>query len=170
MSDLVLMGPELSKTESGRAEEEALRVASRYLAYGPRSEYDVRARLKKAEFSEALAEKVIKRLRKSGQINDQMFAMDYVQARVRHKLYGPQRLRAELRRHGIDESWIDQALKQLSSDGVANRAIKLARQFWPRTEGSLPIRRNKVRDYLLRRGYSWGEAMAAIKALKLGSD
>lgn len=170
MRNLALMGPELSKTESGRAEEEALRVASRYLAYGPRSEHDVRARLKKAEVSEALAEKVIRRLRKSGQINDQTYAVNYVQARVKHKLYGPLRLRAELRQHGIDESWIDQALKQLSSDGMAHRAIELARQFWPRTEGSIPIRRKKVRDYLLRRGYSWGEAMAAIKALKHESD
>lgn len=164
------MAPAQSEAVFNNALEEAAKVASRYLAYGPRSEHDVRARLKKAEVSEALAEKVIRRLRKSGQLNDQTYAMDYVQARVKHKLYGPRRLRAELRQHGIDESWIDQALKQLSSDGVAHRAIELARQFWPRTEGSIPIRRKKVRDYLLRRGYSGGEAMAAIKALKHESD
>lgn len=151
--------------DSDQATDEALRVAKRYLAYGPRSAQDVHSRLKSAGFPEHVARQIVGRLSNSGVLNDEAYAMEYVKARFRHKSYGPQRLRAELHRHGIAEPLIRQALAQIAPNAVNRRAFVLAKQFWPRTQGIFTIRRRKVRDYLLRRGYSLDQAMAAIRQL-----
>ena len=154
---------------SQQALEEATRVAHRYLTYGPRSTQDVRMRLERADVPFKLINQIVAHLSESGILDDAAYAKDYVMARFRHKSYGPQRLRTELRRHGIPESMIKQALTQITPDVIAHRAGELAKQFWPRTHGSQLMRRRKVRDYLLRRGYSSSEAMAAIRQLPHGS-
>ena len=153
-------------SDTQKAIEEAVRVAKRYLAYGPRSSEDVRGRLKKADIPDTLVNEIVERLRKSGVLNDETYAMEYVKARVRHKRYGPQRLRAELRRHGIAEPLIRMALEQVSPEDVTRGASELAAHFWPRTQGTFMVRRRKVRDYLLRRGYSLNQALAAIRQLR----
>jgi len=151
---------------SDKALMDAMRVANQYLAYGPRSASDVRSRLRKAGIPDALAQAIVERLSSSGVLNDESYAMEYVKTRVRHKRYGPQRLQAELRRHGIEDRLIQKALVQVTPEVVTRGANELAAHFWPRTQGTISVRRRKVRDYLLRRGYSPSQAMAAIRPLR----
>ena len=92
--------------------------------------------------------------------------MDYVQARVSHKAFGPLRIRKELRKHGIAEKYIAKALNQIAPENAMQTAKVLACRFWPRTHGSPAERARKVRDYLLRRGYSYGQAMEALASIK----
>src|SRR5260370_42444234 len=77
-------------------------VALRFLAQRPRSEHEVRRRLRRAGVAEAAEEAVISQLRQNALVDDTAFAEYWVEQRQSFRPRGARLLRAELRQHGID--------------------------------------------------------------------
>lgn len=86
----------------------------------------------------------------------------YAAAVARHyggKGYGPQRVREELRRRGVDRALWDEALEEMPE--TAEILDQLIRKKC-RGELSDPREKKRVSDALLRRGFVWSDVKAAM--------
>jgi regulatory protein len=152
------VGQELSPTKIARlkAEDErevAYIQALRYLDYRPRSRAEVRRNLEKHDISTEVINDVFKRLERSGLVNDERFAQDWVQNRSDFRPRSRRALAYELHQRGLNDSAIEKALEGLNEETLAYQAaVKQSRHY-----ESLEMRdfRNKLGSYLARRGFTY---------------
>ena len=152
------VGQELSPTKIARlqAEDErevAYMKALRYLDYRPRSRTEVRRNLENHEVPSEVINDVFKRLERSGLVNDERFAQDWVENRSEFRPRSRRALAYELHQKGLNDSAIKKALEGLNEEALAYQAaVKQSRHY----EG-LEMRdfRNKLGSYLSRRGFSY---------------
>jgi regulatory protein len=152
------VGQELSPTKIAKlkAEDEreiAYIQALRYLDYRPRSRAEVRRNLEKHDISAEVINDVFKRLERSGLVNDERFAQDWVQNRSDFRPRSRRALAYELRQRGLNDTAIEKALEGLNEETLAYQAaVRQSRRY----EG-LEMRdfRNKLGSYLARRGFSY---------------
>ncbi len=152
------IGQELSPTKIARLQAEdqrevAYMQALRFLDYRPRSRIEVRRNLEKHAVPAEVINDVFKRLERSGLVNDERFAKDWVENRSEFRPRSRKALAYELHQRGLDETSIDKALQGMNEEVLAYQAaLKQSRRY----EG-LPVRdfRNKLGSYLARRGFSY---------------
>lgn len=167
-------GKDLSEAEMENllSEDEYLRArekAYHFLAYRSRSEDEIRQRLIRKEFSPDTANRVIERLIELGMVDDEQFARSFTESRIRSRGYGPSRVRQELRRLGLSPAVIDSAVDAAYSRTLTeNLALKMAGKIWPRLQRETDPgkRKKKLRDYLLRRGFSYEQSRSVIDELE----
>ena len=143
----------------------AKEAAMFYLGYRARTEFEIKKKLREKGFSEDTSDRVIDRLRSLSYVDDEGFARDFVKDRFRTKGHGPQRLRADLRRAGVNPNLIDQAIEEcLDGDDLLEAAMELAEKRWPRlaSESNPTKKRHKLYSYLLRRGHAPETAREAV--------
>ena len=166
LTDLVVqnklhVGKELNETEISilLQDEEMLRAKSTalgYLAYAPRTAYQIRIRLGERGFSDHEIDHAIGDLADLGYIDDRKYAMEYATARFNHKGYGPERIRRELVADGVSHEDISEAIATtINPDAFAARAKSMVERFQTRVQGTFPERKKKLIAYLTRRGYGY---------------
>lgn len=149
-------GQELSDTEIRALEEtearhSALATAMRMLAYGPRSEHELRAALtRKRTPADVLAE-TIARLRELRLVDDADFARTYVESRDRRSPRGRRLLRSELTARGIDRHAAEEHLAVIDEPDAAYRAGE--RKARSLAALDYPTFQRRLGDHLLRRGF-----------------
>ncbi len=143
----------IAKLQSDDQREVAYMQALRFLDYRPRSRAEVRHNLEKHAIPPEVITDVFKRLERSGLVNDERFAQDWVENRSEFRPRSRRALAFELRQRGLDDSAIEKALEGLNEETMAYQAaLKQARHF----EG-LQLRdfNNKLGSFLARRGFSY---------------
>ncbi len=156
------VGRALSVEEQQRIEQDdavlrARAAAFDYLAHKPRTEGELRRRLRRHDYGPAVIEQVAARLQELGYLDDAAYAQEYVRARFASKGYGPARIRRELLKRGVEEPLIDQALEaHLDAEATREAAREHARKKWQRLqdESDPRRRRQKLYGYLRRRGFT----------------
>ena len=83
------------------------------LSYRPRSEAEIRQKLAKAGFEPEVIATVLERLRANGLVRDEGFAHEWVENRGAFRPRSRRMLAYELRRKGVAEETIQQALATL---------------------------------------------------------
>ncbi|MFA9288933.1 MAG: regulatory protein RecX [Weeksellaceae bacterium] len=131
-----------------------------YLKFRLRAEAEMRLYLhKKAEkFSIPLPiiDEVIASLKEEKLINDDVFAMAFINDRMRNKPKSHYILKRELQQKGVPDEIIEQQLQQvdLPDEDLARQALQTA---WPRfARLDKEIRYKRVLGYLGRRGFNYG--------------
>jgi len=140
-------------------------VALRFLAQRPRSEQEVRRRLRRAGVAEAAEEAVISQLRQHALVDDAAFAEYWVEQRQTFRPRGARLLRAELRQHGIDARAAEAAAETTeasASDNAYRAAQKRARQLGAADERAFKAR---LGQFLGRRGFDWDTISVAVDRL-----
>ena len=143
----------------------ALNTAVRFLAQRPRSEYEVRQRLRRAGTDAAVVETVLAQLRQHRLVDDQAFAERWVEERQTFRPRGARLLRAELAQHGIARAGADAATESL--DETADQdAYRAAARRAERLRG-LDEKTFKTRlgQWLARRGFDWGTIAPVVARL-----
>ena len=136
---------------------DAKQKALDYLAYKPRTETEVRRRLRKRDVSPVVIDEVIARLYKLDYLDDEEYAHDYAHNRFSSKKYGPVRIRRELEERGVDRHLAEAAIDELFAEvDAAAAAWTHAEKRWPRLAGEDDPRRRrqKMYRYLRRRGFT----------------
>jgi len=124
---------------------------------------DLAARLRRRGAPADVATEVVDDLVARGYVNDAAFARHWVTTRAARG-YGAARLRLELRGRGIAAPVIAAALGALDGDDALARARDAARRRVPALRRGRPDRlASRLRDYLLRRGFSTSVVVRVVR-------
>ena len=141
----------------------ATAAALAFLGYRPRTEREVRDRLRERGHAPAAVEATIARLRGWRYLDDAGFARAWVEGRVEHQPRGRRLLEQELRQKGVDRETAREAVADADYDEVA-AAVALARKRWPAYAADDPASaRRRLGAYLQRRGFGWDAVRAALR-------
>jgi regulatory protein len=148
----------------------ARHLALRYLARRPRSEREVRDKLRDKEFGQREIDRVLADLLQSGLVNDLEFARSYIRNSLTMRPLGELRLKQKLVLLGVQRALIDQAMNEVKGgDEMHEAASRAARQFLQRSSRSQrkeerdQIRRRLI-GFLTRRGFPWPIIQSIIAA------
>lgn len=173
----LLPGRELSPAELALLDERerfqrTLDRALRFLSYRPRSEQELRQFLaRRASAEPATIEAVLERLRALKLADDVAFAEYWATQRATFSPRGRRTVAAELRQRGIARETIDATLEAGPDDEeAAYAAAQRKARSLPRDDYTQF--RAKLEGHLLRRGFGYGPARAAINRLwaEVGGD
>jgi regulatory protein len=148
----------LAADQASRATEAALV----FLGYRPRSEKEVRDRLRRGGFEQEAIDHAISRLHEWRYLDDADFARRWVENRAAHRPRGKRLLQQELRHKGIDTETAREAIDDADLDETG-AAEALARHRLPAYAGDDPAAiRRRLGAYLARRGYGYDVIRAAL--------
>jgi regulatory protein len=154
--------------EDRSTEAAALERVGRLLVGRPRSEAEVRQRLERAGYPAETIQRVVERLRVSGDVDDGAFARVWVENRMTFRPRGAAMLRAELRRKGVAPPVIDSALAEVDESEAAWTAAQRVAGRWPGLETS--ARRRKRYAYLQRRGFDHDTIRLVLRRLEADGE
>jgi regulatory protein len=148
----------LAADQASRATEAALV----FLSYRPRSEKEVRDRLRRGGYEPDAIEHAIGRLHEWRYLDDADFARRWVENRTAHRPRGKRLLQQELRHKGIDGEIARDAIDDADLDETG-AAEALARRRLPSYAGDeLAAIRRRLGAYLARRGYGYDVIRIAL--------
>jgi regulatory protein len=144
---------------------DALNLANAFLGHRPRSEAEVRTRLRRAGHQDQRIDAVVEDLTRRGLLNDQRFGALWVESRQSFSPRSERLLAHELRGKGLDRQDIDDVLAAAGVDEDAQAAAAARGRI--RTLASLeePEFRKRLTAYLGRRGFAFETADRAAKSL-----
>jgi len=154
----IFVGKEISTSELENLKSvnriyQALDRACKYMANRPRSESEVRNRLRRYGYDEMTVNSVIDRLRKSGLVDDTAFASFWKENRSQFQPRSARMLTAELRQKGVDPQTVTQVASEIDDRNEALRAgAKKARSL---SQADYPEFRRKLTAFLYRRGFDY---------------
>ena len=138
--------------QEGRADRSAYDRALGMLSRREYSQRELRARLEHAGCDEQESEGAIKRLHDQHYQDDRRFGEMIVRARVGQG-YGPVRIRAELRSHGLGDAAIRALLDAAEVDWPTLAHAQLRKKYGGRQPAD-HIERGKHAAFLMRRGFA----------------
>ncbi|MCO0831711.1 recombination regulator RecX [Fructobacillus sp. W13] len=172
----LMKGRELDKEEIERIKEadlvdQGLKVALNFLSPALRTEKQVRERLVKKEIDPSVIDKVIDHLKEQLLLNDATYAKAYVNTKQVFTPKGPRAIFMELKKAGVKEELIEDALVEYPEEAQLEVATKMAEKM-ARTHKrvSTRTRQQKVAQGLVQKGFSFDIASQAINAVDMASD
>lgn len=140
--------------ETTRAMERAMRS----LAMRAHSEQEIVDKLTRAEFGEQIIAQVMAKLSEYRLIDDETFAAGWAASSAARGL-GPRRILRDLSKKGIDTDRAERAVASVSEETYLERAERLALRQLLKND---PSARKRAHDALIRRGYDFDMARAAL--------
>jgi regulatory protein len=130
--------------------------AYRLLNYRPRTELEIRDKLKKRGFAEDIIDCLVLKLKEKSLVDDYNFARMWVKFRMQGNNHGFFKIRQELLEKGIDKDIIEDVLQLLKKDfNEYDTAMQL---IGPRLKSICGLDKDKAQrrlySYLKRRGFS----------------
>lgn len=158
-----LSDDELAALERQEALESAHEIALRFLEPRPRSTAEVKQHLYKKKVAADLVDQEIARLGEAGLLDDSAFAKFWVENREEFRPRATRALRFELKRKGLPDEAIREAVGSVDEHESAYRAGQARAQRW----SNLDYRafRDKLGAYLMRRGFGYAVARQAVERL-----
>ena len=155
--------PGLDRNGAGRTE--AMRTAGRYLGVRPRTEREVRTRLERDGHGPDVVEEVVSRLVELRLVDDEAFARAWVVERSRTRGRAGDLLVAELVAKGVPPDAAAAAVDDVAPN-EEDHAVQVAARL-VRKVARLPLGEQaaRLREMLLRRGFSEDSAATGVKAV-----
>ena len=145
--------------------EVAFQKALQFISHRPRSVEETRRRLSKKGFNDEVVELTLKKLLNKNYLDDLDFARQWIENRNEFRPRSDTLLVYELRRKGVADKEIKQALEKFSGDQdeLAYRAgIKKARKCCHDSKFDF---QKKVGGFLSRRGFHYGIVKPTVERL-----
>jgi regulatory protein len=135
----------------------AKNIAYHYLSYRPRSHSEVEKKLRDKGFSDVTVRMVLSNLIRLGYIDDEKFADQWTQSRVRLRGFGRRRIEQELRDKGVDRETARRALDDVLTSDLEIETARRAAERKLRTVRTLDreTRRRRLAGFLERKGFSF---------------
>lgn len=144
--------------------EKALQKALHFIAFQPRSEKEMRAKLAKYGFEEGVIERVLNELIEKRYLDDARFARDWVESRSQSKPRSRRFYLYELKNKGISETAIQQAIETAPEDAELAYAlgVKYLNRFSNLDNAEFA---KKMQGVLARRAFSYDVIKETINQL-----
>lgn len=134
-----------------------------FLSYRPRSEAEVVAYLRRRKMPPEAIQAATERLLQAGLLDDEAFSKYWVENRETFRPRGARLLRYELRRKGVHDALIDQAVENLDeTDSAYQAAHDRARRYAHLDRVSF---RRRLGAFLQRRGFGYEAVKEAVERL-----
>lgn len=161
-------GPEPDTTAAaggpGDAESVARAICLRLLSHAPRTRAQLDDALRRRGASGEVRDRVLGRFTEVGLIDDAAFADAWVQSRHLGRGLAGRALAVELRRRGVDEVTVTEAVGRLRSDDELATAQALIERRLPSTRNLDPtVRARRLLGVLARKGYSSALAYRVVR-------
>ena len=143
--------------------DSALSTALRYLTARPRSERELRDRLRQRKVGEMVIDRTVEQLRARGLLDDFTFAQYWVDQRVTFRPRSRRMLEMELRRKGVDGTAIEDATLDMDDEAEAYRAAQRRARSLPTDDFDAFFK--KLVDHLRRRGFGYGTASKTARGI-----
>ena len=133
----------------------------------PRSEYEIRQRLRLKGYEASVIDAVVELLRRSGYIDDKKFARFWVDSRMHSNPMGEVVLKQELKEKGVRGSIIEATLEDAhKSYDEYEVAFSMAKERFNRLK-KLDRRKaaKRLYDFLLRRGFKFDTVQRIVEEL-----
>ncbi|MBW3646886.1 MAG: recombination regulator RecX [Actinobacteria bacterium] len=142
----------------------ARQICLHQLEHAPRTRAELATALRKKGISDEVAEQVLGRFADVGMIDDAEFAQLWVSSRQRSKGLAGRALSQELRRKGVDDASIADALATIEPEAESATARALVDRKL-RTTAGLPtdVRVRRLAGMLARKGYPSGVAFRVVR-------
>lgn len=145
--------------------KDPLKYAYLLLKFRPRTENEVRERMKRKGFSDQEIEETIEKLKNQGFLEKNEFLKEFILSRM-HKPHSKRRIAYELKRFGFEEEEIQNALDSYYDDVEVEENIKnhILKHFG----SGMKISRKELGrliNYYKYRGFSTGYIVNLVKSL-----
>ncbi|TDB90402.1 regulatory protein RecX [Actinomadura sp. KC216] len=166
--------PRAGKGGAGRvadAEGSAREVCLRLLSASPRTRAQLADALRRKNIPDDVAERVLGRFSDVGLIDDEAFAQAWVQSRHTGRGLARRALAAELRRRGVADETVSDAVEALDPAQEEQTARALVARRLPSTAGVDPAKRmRRLMGMLARKGYSPGLSYRIVREALADDD
>lgn len=135
--------------------EQALQKAKHYCAYQERCHSEVKEKLYSFGLRKTDVEQLLTQLIDEDYLNEERFAVQFAGGKFRMKQWGRVKIKYELKQKGVSEYCIKKALKEINEEAYLKTLRKLFDEKMKtlRSETNQFIRKQKLQDYLLQKGY-----------------
>jgi regulatory protein len=147
-----------------KEQKRATDICFALLAAQPRTRQELKNALLRKEITEELAELVLGKFDKAGLIDDAAFAEIWVRSRHTYQGLGRRALAMELRRKGVADDLVTEAVGAVDDEAELDRAHELVRKKLRSMNGideTAKIRR--LVGALARKGYAGGMAYQVVR-------
>jgi regulatory protein len=136
-----------------------------------RSRSELAGKLAKKQVPPEVADRLLDRFEEVGLINDAAFARDWVQSRQAGKGLARRALTAELRRKGVPQEAITEAVETVDPEDEVEAARQLVRRKLPSLERfDKVVKVRRLTGMLARKGYSSGTAFQVVREEIAGAE
>lgn len=145
--------------------EQALQKARHYCGYQERCHRDVREKLYSFGLRKKDVEQALATLVEENYLNEERFAVQYAGGHFRLKSWGRVRIRYELKQKQVSDYCIKKALAVIDEEEYQQMLVRLTedRAEALADEPNPYIRKQKLQEYLLRKGYEPDRIAAVMK-------
>lgn len=141
-----------------------------YLSYSLRTEKQIRDYLVKKEL-EHFTDRILDKLKSARLIDDAIFAQSYVRSMANVNQKGPSNIIQDLKQKGVSENIIFDALDEYPEEQQLDNAIDLAEKKWGKMRNRSEFEsKQKVKQYLVNKGYSFEMADSALSNISTEKD
>jgi regulatory protein len=145
-------------------EQLARRICLQQLEHAPRTRAELAAILSARDVPDDVAAQVLGRFTEVGLVDDALFAQMWVTSRHRGRGLAGRALTQELRRKGVDDDVVREAVGSLDPAQEEATARALVERRLRSTRGAAPDARvRRLAGMLARKGYSAGLAFRVVK-------
>lgn len=145
----------------------AVASAIRRLAHRAHSARELRTGLARSGFTAAQIDGALEKLAQSGAIDDDAFAVQFIEARARTRPQSARRTRLELAQRGLSKEQVQAAFAQADGPGelaLAKAALETRARDLPRDAEQRRAAFRRLAGFLARRGFDWDIARKALAA------
>ncbi|MFL6057097.1 MAG: recombination regulator RecX [Actinoallomurus sp.] len=142
----------------------AREICLRQLSFAPKTRAQLADALRRKGVPDDVAERVLGRYSEVGLIDDAAFARAWVESRHAGRGLARRALAAELRRRGVADETVSEAMEDLGPEQEEAAARELVARRLPGTRGLDPVKRTRrLMGMLARKGYSGGLAYRVVR-------
>lgn len=145
---------------------DAKQTAYNYIAYKPRTESQVRTKLKEKSFPKEAIDKSIEFLYEFKYLDDEKYALDFVRNYLNLKGAGKIKLAVELKKRGISQELINNAIQTHFPEDAAVLAMDTANAYLKKISyKTMDKQKNSLRNFLLRQGFEYNTINTTMNEL-----
>jgi regulatory protein len=136
-------------------QEQAFQKAKYYCAYQERCHSEVKEKLYSFGLYKKDVEDLLSKLIEENYLNEERFAIHFAGGKFRLKQWGKVKIKYELKQKQVSEYCIKKALLAINQTDYLKTVQKLfaAKQKTLKSEKNIFIKKRKIQDYLLQKGF-----------------
>lgn len=144
--------------------EKAYQKALRYLAQSPKTTRQMKQYLTDKGYDADIVDQIIIKLSDFNYLDDNAFARQFIESRIRYKPKSVYALKFELKKKGIDPALAQELLNTFKDEDLALKAVETKKQAWKLLDESEC--RKKMVNYLRYRGFNYSVCQAVWQLFK----